>query len=45
MLEPLDSKCTIPIGWELLKKDWESFRADEVDIHIPVEAILLLRDE
>ena len=45
MLEPLDSKCTVPIGWELLKKDWESFRADEVDIHIPVEAILLLRDE
>ena len=27
------------------KKDWESIRADEVGIHIPAEAILLLRDQ
>ena len=45
MLEPLHAKCTVPIGWELLKKDWESIRADEVGIHIPAEAILLLRDK
>ena len=45
MLEPLDSNCTVPIGWELLKKDWENLRADEVEIHIPTEAILLLRDK
>ena len=45
MLEPLNSKCTVPIGWELLKKDWEILRADEVQIHIPTEAILQLRDQ
>ena len=45
MLEPLNSKCTVPIGWELLKKDWEILRADEVGIHIPAEAVLLLRDK
>ena len=45
MLEPLNSQCTVPIGWELLKKDWEILRADEVGIHIPTEAVLLLRDK
>ena len=45
MLEPLNAKCTALIGWELLKKDWEQLRADEVTIHIPAEAILLLRDK
>ena len=45
MLEPLHSKCSVPLGWELLKKDWEALRADEVTIHIPSEAILQLRDQ
>ena len=45
MLEPLNAKCTVPLGWELLKADWKRLRADEIDIHIPVEAILLLRDK
>ena len=44
MLEPLNTECTVPLGWELLKPDWEKLRADEVEIHIPAEAILLLRD-
>lgn len=45
MLEPLGSKCAVPIGWELLKKDWEALRTDEVTIHIPSEAIVQLRDK
>ena len=34
----------VPIGWELLKQDWEKIQSDELTIHIPREAILLLRD-
>ena len=43
MLEPLTG-ASVPIGWELLKSEWESLRAAEIEIHIPGEAILLLRD-
>ena len=43
MLEPVAGAAT-PIGWELLKPEWEALRANELEIHIPVEAILLLRD-
>ena len=45
MLEPLGSQCTAPLGWELLKKDWEAVRAAEISIHIPAEAILMLRND
>ena len=34
----------VPLGWELLKQDWKSIEAPELTIHIPNEAILLLRD-
>ena len=34
----------VPIGWELPKQDWEKIQSDEITIHIPGEAILLLRD-
>ena len=44
MLVPLHSKCAVPIGWELQKDEWEKVRAGEVEIHIPAEAILLLRE-
>ena len=43
MLEPL-AGAAVPIGWEMLKPEWEALRATEIEIHIPVEAILLLRD-
>ena len=35
----------IPLGWELLKADWEKIEAPEITIHIPPEALLLLRDQ
>ena len=33
-----------PLGWELPKQDWAASEAPEITIHIPEEAILLLRD-
>lgn len=45
MLEPINARCSVPIGWELLKKEWEKLRSDEIEIHIPTEAILLLREK
>ena len=44
MLEPLEAPGTMTIGWQMLKQEWETLRADEITIHIPGEAILLLRD-
>ena len=43
MLEPLTG-APVPIGWEVLKPQWEALRTTEIEIHVPVEAILLLRD-
>ena len=34
----------VPLGWELSRQDWAALRSDEITIHIPNEAILLLRD-
>ena len=34
----------VPLGWELLKQEWENLQTDEITIHIPREALLLLRD-
>ena len=33
-----------PFGWELDKQEWNRIRADKVQIHIPRESILLLRE-
>lgn len=33
-----------PIGWEMDKDQWRSLQAEEVDICLPPEGILLLRD-
>ena len=44
MLEPLEAPGTMTIGWQMLKQEWEALCADEITIHIPGEAILLLRD-
>ena len=44
MLEPVGAPGALPIGWQLLKQEWEALCADEITIHIPSEAILLLRD-
>ena len=34
----------VPLGWEMSKEDWAAMAAPELTIHIPTEAILLLRD-
>ena len=44
MLEPVGASGATTIGWQLLKQEWEALRTDEITIHIPNEAILLLRD-
>lgn len=41
MLEYLEGKA--PIAWELDKDQWKKLKAEEVDIHIPSDAILLLK--
>ena len=44
MLKPEGSKATQTFGWSVSRDIWEANRTDYVDIHIPGEAILLLRD-
>ena len=44
MLEPVGAAIAMPIGWQLLKQEWEQLQTDEITIHIPREALLLLRD-
>ena len=44
MLEPVEAPGAAPLGWQMLKQEWESLKTDEITIHIPGEAILLLRD-
>ena len=34
----------VPLGWEMSKEDWAAMAAPELTIHIPSEALLLLRD-
>ena len=34
----------VPLGWQMLKQEWEAIKSDKITIHIPREAILLLRD-
>ena len=34
----------VPIGWELLKQEWKAIEDTEITIHVPQEALLLLRD-
>ena len=44
MLKPEGSNATQAFGWSISRDIWDANRADYVDIHIPREAILLLRD-
>ena len=44
MLLPLNARGGVPIGWELGKAEWERIRAEEVEICLPPEALLLLKD-
>ncbi|MGN0349588.1 MAG: sulfate/molybdate ABC transporter ATP-binding protein [Roseburia sp.] len=44
MLKPDGKEDSAPFGWELEKESWEKIRAKTVEITIPPEAILLLRE-
>ena len=44
MLKPEGSNAAQTFGWSVSREVWEANRADYVDIHIPQDAILLLRD-
>lgn len=39
------SPAAAPVGWEMNKEIWQKLRAGEVDICLPPEALLLLKDE
>lgn len=41
LLECQEGKA--PIAWELDKEQWQKFKGEEVEIHIPSDAILLLK--
>ena len=44
MLENILASDPAPLGWELLKQEWKAIENTEITIHIPSEALLLLRD-
>ena len=44
MLKPLGSRASQTFGWSVPRETWEAGRTDYVDIHIPQDAMLLLRD-
>ena len=44
MLVPEGAPGATPIGWEMNKERWRAIRSDRVRIHIPPEALLLLRE-
>lgn len=44
LLRPSGREDTVPIGWETEKQTWETLRADELDVCLPAESLLLLAD-
>jgi len=44
MLCPKETNCRVPIGWELDKETWKKLRAEEILVHLPPQAIVLLED-
>ena len=44
-LSPLLSRNVVPLQWQLSKKAWAKLSGDEVSIHVPPEAIILLQDK
>ena len=45
MLQPADRERAVPIGWETEKRIWNQLRADELDVCLPVESLLLLEGD
>lgn len=44
MLRPVDAAAGSPFGYTISKEIWEQHKTSEVQIHIPRDAILVLRD-
>ena len=44
LLEPLGADCKSPFGWNVSKEIWQNTKADQVEVRLPAEAILQLRD-
>lgn len=44
LLRPLNRMGTVPIGFEIDKEIWKNIRAEELDVSLPPEALLLLKD-
>lgn len=44
LLQPIGADCVSPLGWDVSKEMWKQHRAAEVEICLPVSALLLLRD-
>ena len=45
MLRPMGAEARLPLGWLLDKPVWDNMRSNEVEVHLPPENILLLRNE
>lgn len=45
MLRPVGVEDTVPVGWETGKDIWNRLRAEELDICLPPESLLLLEDD
>ena len=43
MLTPLDAPEATAIGWELDKETWTRLRSPEVTVHLPAQALVLLK--
>lgn len=44
LLQPADGNASSAIGWVVNKDKWKNIRAEEIEIHLPRESILLLED-
>ena len=43
MLTPLEAPEATPIGWEMDKQTWLRLRAEQVQFHLPPQALVLLK--
>ena len=45
MLCPKEADCKAPLGWEIDKETWHALRTEDLLIHLPPQAIVLLEDK
>lgn len=44
LLEPVGAVCKDPLGWSVSKEMWQTDHAEEVEVCLPTDALLRLRD-